>query len=251
MTTLKYTPHQIQEFVRCADPKYFISTYCKINHPSRGLIPFALYDHQRETLDAYVEYNYTVVDHSRQTGDSVVTAAYLLWYVMFNDNKSVMVLNSKDAIAVEFMQRIRTMYEHLPAWLKWTTAYNNKHDIQFDNNSRIISRHASCCATRGMALNLLVLHDCEWVRNDTMQETLDAAYPCIACDRSKVIVTGAHNPTATALTDFKSMLLSNPNSKHRIITWDMVPGRNQEFKDRMIAVIGEEAWKREYGHGKA
>ena len=46
---IEYTPEQIKEFMKCAkDPIYFAKSYIKIVHVDRGLVPFDMYDYQKE-----------------------------------------------------------------------------------------------------------------------------------------------------------------------------------------------------------
>lgn len=65
----EYTIEQISELDRCMnDPVYFIQTYCRIQHPVRGAIPFDLYDYQIDMIRAYVEKKDVAVLSARQTG---------------------------------------------------------------------------------------------------------------------------------------------------------------------------------------
>ena len=42
----------IKEIIHCGrDPKYFINTYARIQHPVAGLVPFKLYPFQEDILD--------------------------------------------------------------------------------------------------------------------------------------------------------------------------------------------------------
>lgn len=64
-----YDADQIQELQRCmVDPVYFITTYCKIQHPVRGAIPFHLYDYQKELIELYQGNRMSIVLSARQTG---------------------------------------------------------------------------------------------------------------------------------------------------------------------------------------
>ena len=45
----EYTPNMISELVRCKkDPIYFMRTYIRIQHPTRGTILFALFEYQEK-----------------------------------------------------------------------------------------------------------------------------------------------------------------------------------------------------------
>jgi len=51
---------QVEEIVRCGrDPIYFFNTYCKIQHPTRGLLPFKTYDFQNDCVDQFRKNRYS------------------------------------------------------------------------------------------------------------------------------------------------------------------------------------------------
>lgn len=63
------TPDQVLEFAKCMDdPVYFIETYVKIVHPTRGAVNFELYDYQRDLITAYWKNKDNIVLSARQTG---------------------------------------------------------------------------------------------------------------------------------------------------------------------------------------
>lgn len=62
----------VAEFKKCKDdPVYFIETYGKIVSVDDGLVPFILYDYQREILAAYPTNNNICLNQSRQSGKCV------------------------------------------------------------------------------------------------------------------------------------------------------------------------------------
>lgn len=69
----EYTYDQLQELRKCADdPIHFIKNYVRIQHPTKGAIPFALYPYQENMVRAYQDNRNVVVLSSRQTGKCVV-----------------------------------------------------------------------------------------------------------------------------------------------------------------------------------
>ena len=52
----------MQEIVRCGrDPVYFTNTYARISEPMRGLIPFDLYDFQKQALNDFTKHRFSGV----------------------------------------------------------------------------------------------------------------------------------------------------------------------------------------------
>ena len=68
---------QIKEIVKCGkDPSHFFNKYVKIQHPTRGTIPFKTYRFQDDCVKDFNEHRFNVIVKSRQLGLSTLTAAY-------------------------------------------------------------------------------------------------------------------------------------------------------------------------------
>lgn len=256
-TQHEYAPNHIQELDKCAkSAKYFIRNYCQIQHPVRGSIPFELYNYQDKMLDTYQEHRQVIVLSARQTGKSQTSAAYLLWYAMFNFEKTVLIAANKNDNAMEMIYRIKFMYEHVPHWLKpglmddgW-----NKHNIGFDNGSRIISTATSENSGRGLSISLLFLDEFAFVRDTVQSEFWTSMAPTLATGGSCIITStpngdsnlyaqlwrGSNIPlTANAVTGTNGFVPIH-------VAWDEPPGRDEAFKEREKAKIGEIKWLQEY-----
>ena len=98
----------VKEVVKCGkDPVYFINNYCKISHPQKGLIPFALYDYQRDLLNDFSDYRFNVILKARQLGISTVTAGYIVWLLLFYRDKNVLVIATKFATAANLVKKVK------------------------------------------------------------------------------------------------------------------------------------------------
>ena len=74
-----YTAQEIQELKKCLnDPIYFIETYVRIQHPSRGAVNFKLYDYQKDLIELYASPEDSIVLSARQTGKCCIKTTYLL-----------------------------------------------------------------------------------------------------------------------------------------------------------------------------
>jgi hypothetical protein len=66
------TKEQEIEVIKCAlDPLYFIETYIKVQHPTKGAIPLELYDFQREAIHNFKDNRHNIVLFSRQMGKAL------------------------------------------------------------------------------------------------------------------------------------------------------------------------------------
>ena len=85
-----------EEILKCGkDPVHFINNYAKIVHPIKGLVPFKTYPFQTQLLRDYNNHRHNVILKARQLGISTITAAYILWLMMFYRNKNVLVIATK------------------------------------------------------------------------------------------------------------------------------------------------------------
>jgi hypothetical protein len=130
-----------EEYKKCfLDPMYFMKKYIKIQHQTRGIIPFELYPFQEETLQAFINNDRNIVLKSRQMGISTLVSAYALWVMIFNPGKNILVLSITQASAKEIVSKIRLANSHLPAWLKSPPVEDNRLSLKLKNESRVLGR---------------------------------------------------------------------------------------------------------------
>jgi hypothetical protein len=153
---VEYTKEMFDEYKKCKnDPIYFIKTYVKIIHPDRGVVSFELYDYQEDMIRAYHENRRVIFLTARQQGKTQTSAAYLLWYIIFQDNKQCAVLANKQSTADEILARIRLSYEELPQWLMQGVVSWNKRSIELENGSKVFAAASSSSSIRGKTINIL------------------------------------------------------------------------------------------------
>ena len=88
---VEFTQEQIVEFERCSkDPLYFIQNYVKIVSLDEGLVPFKMYNFQKEMVGTMHNNRFTICKLPRQSGKSTTIVSYLLHYVLFNPNTNYM-----------------------------------------------------------------------------------------------------------------------------------------------------------------
>jgi hypothetical protein len=87
--------------------------------------------------------------------NTTVVASYVLWYAIFNDDKTIGIASNKQVSAIDIMNRIKRIYQELPVWLKPGVTEWSKTFVTFDNGTRIMVSATSEDAFRGRTLNLL------------------------------------------------------------------------------------------------
>ena len=88
-----YTTDEVAEFIKCQkNPAYFIENYVNIVSIDEGLIPFKLYDFQKEMVGTFHSNRFTICKLPRQSGKSTTIISYLIHYVIFNEAVNVAIL---------------------------------------------------------------------------------------------------------------------------------------------------------------
>ena len=243
------TPEQVMELKRCiADPVHFIKTYVRVQHPTKGSIPFDLYPYQVEMVRNFQRGRYNIVLSARQTGKSATSAAYLLWFATFNFDKTILIASNKNSNAMEMIQRIRYAYENLPHWIKAGIMDDgwNKHSVEFDNGSRIISTATSEEAGRGMSISLLFLDEFAFVKPGIQDEFWTSIAPTLSTGGSCIMSSTPNGDSNIFSQIWRGAEVGANGFIPTRVHWDEPPGRDAKFKDEEVAKIGQRRWEQEY-----
>ena len=245
---VEFTEEQISEFVKCANnPDYFIETYIKIVHLERGLVPFKMYDFQKNMVNTFHENRFTICKVGRQSGKSVTVIAYLLWYLLFNESVSVAMLANKAATSRELLSRMQLAYENLPFWLQQGVGVWNKGSFELENGSKIISAATSSSAIRGSSFNLVFLDEFAFVENNLAEDFFRSVYPTISsAENTKLIIVSTPYGMNHYYRMWKEAVDGRSNFKPIQVHWSEVPGRDDEWKANTIRNTSVEQFRQEF-----
>lgn len=242
------TQAQVDEYIKCAiDPVYFIQNYIKIVHIDRGLITIDLYDYQENIIRTCHERRRTTTRMCRQSGKTTTISAYILWFILFNENKTVGILANREAMAREILSRIKTAYENLPLWIQQGVLEWNKGSIILENGSRIIASSTSSSAARGFSFSLLYLDEFAFVPNTVADDFMSSVFPTIASgETSKIIISSTPNGMNHFYKLSEDARHDRNGFKELLVTWRQVPGRDQKWADEQIALLGMDKFLQEH-----
>ena len=257
---MSYTEHQIREFARCSDPvtgpRYFMSNYFFIQHPTKGSIQYHPFEYQCRLIDAYHDNRYSISLMPRQTGKSTSAAGYLLWYAMFVPDSTILVAAHKYIGAQEIMQRVRYAYENCPDFIRAGVTSYNKGSLDFDNGSRIVSQTTTENTGRGMSISLLYCDEFAFVRPTIASEFWTAITPTLATG-GKCIITSTPNSDEDQFAQiwrqanncFDEYGNETPLGKNGFKAfrskWQEHPDRDEKWAAQMLSQLGEERFRRE------
>lgn len=244
-----FTQSELEEYLKCkANPEYFAEKYIKVIHIDHGLVPFKPYPYQKELFKSFNENRFSVVLACRQSGKSISTCAYLLWYSLFHSEKFVAILANKAATAKEMLSRITLMLENLPFFLQPGCKALNKGSIEFSNNTRMEAHATSSSSIRGKSVSLLYLDEFAFVENDT--EFYTSTYPVVSSGKtSRVIITSTANGIGNMFHKIYEGAVQGTNEFKacRVDWWD-VPGRDEKWKEQTISNTSQEQFEQEFGN---
>ena len=247
--THNFTQHEITEYAKCLkSPSYFAVNYCKIIHLDKGLVNFELYPYQEKMFNHFNDNRFSIVLACRQSGKSISSVAYLLWFAIFNPEKTIAILANKGSTAQEMIGRVTLMLENLPFFLQPGCKSLNKKSIDFSNNSRIVSAATSGSSIRGMSVNLLYLDEFAFVENAA--EFYTSTYPVISSGKdTKVIITSTANGIGNQFHKLWEGAVQGVNEyqSFRVDWWD-VPGRDDEWKKTTISNTSQLQFDQEFGN---
>ena len=240
---------KLREYRKCMnDPAYFCRKYVKVVHLDRGLVPFKLYDYQEKMFEHFNDNRFSIVLACRQSGKSISSVGYILWYALFHPEKTVAILANKGATAREMLSRVTLMLENLPFFLQPGCKALNKGSIEFSNNSRIIAAATSGSSIRGMSVNLLFLDEFAFVENAA--EFYTSTYPVISSGKdTKVIITSTANGIGNTYQKIWEGAVQKVNEykPFRVDWWD-VPGRDDKWKAQTVANTSQLQFDQEFGN---
>ena len=244
----EWTKEEVQEYTECMkDPLYFIENYMKIISLDEGLIPFRMYNFQKEMVGTFHNNRFTIAKMPRQSGKSTVIIAYLLHYVLFNSSVNVAILANKATTARDLLGRLQLAYEHLPKWLQQGVMIWNKGSLELENGSKILASSTSASAVRGGSYNIIFLDEFAYVPANVAEQFFSSVYPTISSGKtSKVMIVS----TPHGMNMFYKMWVDAEEGRSSYIPievhWSEVPGRDEKWKEETIKNTSESQFNTEF-----
>ena len=243
-----FTQNEIDEFKKCANvPVYFAKTYMKIINVDEGLVPFDMWDFQEEMVQTFHENRFAICKLPRQVGKTTTSIAYLLHYVLFNENVNVAILANKAATAREILGRLQLSFEYLPRFLQQGVVEWNKGSIELANGSRILAESTSGSSVRGRTFNIIFLDEFAFVPNNIAEAFFTSTYPTISSGRTtKVIMVSTPNGMNHFYRFWQDAVEKRSLYKPIEIHWSMVPGRDDAWREETIRNTSEDQFRQEF-----
>ena len=242
-----FSQEEIEEYIKCKeDPVYFIENYVKIITLDKGLQPFKLYDCQKEKVDCIMKNRRVVLMEGRQQGKTVTSAACILHYTIFQEDKTVAIMANKSSAAREVLNRYQIMFENLPIWMQQGVKTWNKGDVELENNSKVLTAATTAAAIRGKSVNWLYIDEAAIIPNNVADEFFTSVYPTISAgETTKILLTSTPlgynhfwkfwNESVEGVNGFENMF----------IPYYEIPGRDEKWLEEQKQLLGDVKFNQE------
>lgn len=238
---IQFTEDQLKEYIKCAeDPIYFINNYCMIVTLDHGLQPFKLYPCQVNKINIIHRNRMVILMEGRQQGKTTSSAAYILWYTLFQEAKTVAILAHKASAAREVLDRYQIMYESLPKWMQQGVVTWNKGDVELENRSKVFTAATTASGIRGKTVNMLYIDETAIIPNNIADAFFASVYPTIFSGSDTKILL-----SSTPLGYNHFWKYWNDAEKGRngfvplFIPYTEIPGRDKAWADAQHRVLGD------------
>jgi hypothetical protein len=244
---IPFTEEQVAEYMKCAeDPLYFIENYAKIVSLDHGVVPFKMFDYQKDLILAIHENRNVIGLWPRQFGKSTSVGAYIAWYILFNDNKTAVILANKQAIAIEIFGRVQFIIENLPKWLQQGVMEWNKKSLVLENGSKCIAAATSPSAVRGLSVNLLMCDEFAHLGPNLADEFIASVFPTLSSsETSKLAIVS----TPKGLNHYHKMWVEAESGTNGFIpikaSWQDHPLRTPEWAEEQRKKLGDVRYRQE------
>ena len=211
--------------------------YCHIQHPTRGRIIFNLYPFQEKVLHLWRDNPYDIILKSRQLGISTLVAGYSLWLMIFQKDKNILCIATKQETAKNMVTKVKFMFENLPSWLKIGAEENNKLTLRLSNGSQIKAVSAASDAGRSEAVSLLIIDEAAFI--DGIGEIWASAQQTLATGGGAIVLS---TPYGTGNWFHQTWVKAEANENQFLpikLPWYVHPERDEAWRKRQDELLGD------------
>jgi len=146
-------------------------------------------------FDATVDHpNHRFYTNGILSHNTICSSIMMLHYVLFNNNKNVLVTANKLDTAVEVLDKIREIYQRLPFFLQQGIINWNQKFMVFENKSRIKGFATTKTSSIGQTADFLYLDEFAYLPDNIADKFYKSVFPTVSnIENSKIIITSTPN----------------------------------------------------------
>lgn len=245
----------VTEYQKCQnDVVYFIENCIKVNTP-KGIIPFKMYDCQKELIELYNNNKFVVSKWCKQSGKTLTFVGYLLHNVLFNRNKIINIVVNGGLVAESIFSLIIQIYKQLPDFFH-ENSQCIKNIIRFQNGSGIIISTDFDVDFVLEEVSLLIIDEfslSDHNKADTFMQFIDNVDFYFDGDIPKIFVTSTPNGVRDRkgkINRFYELYMNAVFNRNLFVShennWKDIFGADGNFKSKMNKYIGKREWQQEF-----
>lgn len=246
----EYTRDELEELAKCAaDVTYFGNKYC-FSMTDEGIRKITLRPYQEDMLSAFQDNRFVVMLASRQIGKTVTSSIFIAWYLCFHSDRNIMVVANKLATTSEIVDKIKTVLNNLPFYMKPGITAGGVTGMRFDNGCRLFSQATTKTAAIGFTIHLLFADEFAHIHSNFLLPFYRSIYPTLSSSQiSRIIICSTPNGMNLFYEIYQGAVEQRNNYFPIRVDWWQVPGRDESWRKREVANLGsEELFNQEYGN---
>ena len=203
------------------------------------------YSHMYDLLDVDggVYNTSNIVSHN-----STITVGYALHKVLFQSYYSVFLLAQNHKASKGLLNRVKIAYENLPSFIQAGIVKLNDTELWLENGSSIKASATTKTGIRSNTVNCVICDELAFVPSNIAKEFWAAVRPVVSSGKTtKFFAISTPNGYGLFYDIYMGATKKLNGFQPVYVDWTRIPGRDEEWKREEIAVIGQEAFDREYG----
>jgi hypothetical protein len=185
---------------------------------------------------------------THNSGKSTLVVAYMCWYVLFHENREVLLCSKTENASIEMLGRIKLALEEIPLWMQQGIIKNDARKIEFENRSSIKATATTENAGRSGSYSLIFCDEFAFVPSNIQTEFYASVLPTISSGKtSKMIIVS----TPKGMNLFYKLYTAAERGENSFvpltIDWRATPGRDEEWARQERRNIGADKFEQEYG----
>jgi len=233
------------ELFRCKNVVYFISNHIYIQTPGSGREKFDLWDFQRDCLNSFEDTRFNIVLKSRQLGLSTLISAYVLWLMLFNRDRNILVVSIRREDAQKLIKKIKYAYSYLPDWMKISKPISdNVFTFELDNHSKVVASATTENMARGDALTHLFIDEAGFI--DGLEDAWPSAWPSISVAGKSIVFSTPNGSDNFFYKLWSDAEVKENEFKTTKLMWDVRPDRDQAWYNRTFKTLPRKKFAQEF-----
>lgn len=238
---------------------YFANNYLQIKNKSEeggyfvnrnfifgDKVKYFLYGIHEYLSDSIDKYQYVCGVKSRQIGFSTAIGAKCLHKIIFENNKTILVISKAFEEAKKTLDEQKFMYINLPFFLRRSIYKDNMSQFSLGNKynySSIEVKTSGKRSGRSVAATQLVLDEAEFI-ND-VDSLWAAAAPTLSSTKGKCIVLSTPQKQKSWFYNLVNNIVEEISSEWKLVVghWSFIPNRDSNQYSKQISLLNNDPEK--------